>query len=111
MIEACKGLSLNELALKNDREVIGNVFSMACPIGGSWPSLLYLANKYIDSPFEALRANAMVGGENVHRGGVLGPIVGSLNPDDAALAEHFGNLLHAKEIDAEIIAAVEAALI
>ena len=90
---------------------MGNIFSKACPIENSWPSLLFLANKYFDqSPLEALKANAMVGGDNVHRGAVLGTIVGSLNPEDGAIAAQFANLVHAQEIDAEILAAVEAAL-
>lgn len=101
----------DDLAFKPDREVVGGVFSMACPIENSWPSLLFLASKYFDqSPLQALKANAFVGGENVHRGAVLGTIVGTLNPEDATIAEHFANLVHAKEIDAEILAAVEAAL-
>ena len=106
----CEELNFDELALKDDRDVVGPVFAKSCPIEFSWPALLFLAHKYYDNPFEALRANAMVGGENVHRGGILGPIIGSLNPDDATMAENFGKLVHAKDIDAEILAAVETAL-
>ena len=50
-----------------DTEVIGGTFTSACYIDGSLPSLLYLANKYADSPREALIANTNVGGENCHR--------------------------------------------
>ena len=91
------------LAGKPDREVVGRYFSPACYIDGSWPSLLFFAYKYNEAgTFEALKANAMVGGDNVHRGAVLGTIMGALYPYDETIAAHFANLVHFKEIDEEI---------
>lgn len=99
------------LAGKQDRNVVGQFFSPACYIDGSWPSILFFAYKYHNTnAFEALKANAMVGGDNVHRGAVLGTIMGALNPYDETITSHFANLLHAKEIDEEIKAAVNAAI-
>lgn len=91
------------LAGKPDREVVGRYFSPACYIDGSWPALLFFAYKNLETnTFEALKANAMVGGDNVHRGAVLGTIMGALNPYDETISGHFANLIHAKEIDEEI---------
>lgn len=47
--------------------VIGGVYSPACYIEGSFPSLLYLAFVHAESPRDALVANTNVGGENCHR--------------------------------------------
>jgi ADP-ribosylglycohydrolase len=71
-------INLENLVSKacNDFDVVGNQFSTACYISESWPSLLFLAYKYIDKPSEALIANTNLGGDNVHRGIVLGIILG-----------------------------------
>lgn len=72
------GMALPELMGKvhSDNDVVGRVFSSACYIRDSWPSTLYLAYKYADKPTAALLANANLGGDNVHRGSVLGIILG-----------------------------------
>jgi len=72
------GLDLNSLTSKarSDRDVVGGRYSTACYITDSWPSLLYLAFKYVDNPKAGLIANANLGGDNVHRGSVLGVILG-----------------------------------
>jgi ADP-ribosylglycohydrolase len=59
-----------------DRKVIGRVFTSACYIDGSLPSLLYLAYKYADEPALGLISNTNVGGENCHRGLALGALLG-----------------------------------
>jgi ADP-ribosylglycohydrolase len=61
---------------RDDRDVVGGRFSTACYISESWPSLLYLAFKYHDQPKTALLVNTNLGGDNVHRGAVLGVITG-----------------------------------
>jgi len=50
----------------------GGRYSTACYITDSWPSILYLAYKYADDLQAALLANTNLGGDNVHRGAVLG---------------------------------------
>jgi ADP-ribosylglycohydrolase len=60
---------------RSDRDVVGGTYSTACYISDSWPSLLYLAFKYLDDPKSALLANTNLGGDNVHRGAVMGGIV------------------------------------
>lgn len=79
--KASINLDLSELTAKNysDFEVVGGVFTSACYISGSWPSVLYFAYKYGGDLEQALIANTNVGGDNVHRGAVLGAIVGMAN--------------------------------
>lgn len=59
-----------------DTDVIGGMFSPACYIEDSFPSLLYLAYRYHNSIEDALIANTNVGGENAHRGSALGALMG-----------------------------------
>jgi hypothetical protein len=88
----------------DDNDVIGGVFAKACPINDSWPSLLYLAYKYHTDSSAALLANTNVGGENCHRGSVLGVVMGLLNAD--GLDELFSQLTHKEEITREIHAVI-----
>lgn len=84
----------------DDNDIIGGVYSKACPISDSWPSLLYLAYKYKDDSKSALLANTNVGGENCHRGSVLGVILGLSNAD--GLDDFFGELKDKQAITDEI---------
>ena len=59
-----------------DNQVVGRLFSTACYISDSWPSVCYLACKYGHDPDMALLRNTNLGGENAHRGAVLGSIAG-----------------------------------
>ena len=74
------GLDLAALVRKgrDDRDIVGRVFSSACYISDSWPSVLYLVYKYRDDPRAGLLANANAGGDNVHRGALLGVLFGLL---------------------------------
>jgi ADP-ribosylglycohydrolase len=81
LLEASKGSARADLAalLKRnlpDTQVVGEVFSRACYISDSWPVVLYLACKYQNDPWQALRVNTNIGGDNVHRGIVLGTLLG-----------------------------------
>ncbi len=83
-----------------DLHVIGRHYSSACYITDSWPSMLYLATKYQTSVESALIANTNVGGENAHRGAVLGSIVGLINGTTAT--DLYDQLLHKDTITTEI---------
>ena len=62
---------------QTDRDVIGGLLSPACYIDQSFPAVLYLAARYPDD-FEAAQiANANAGGDNCHRGAVLGALLGA----------------------------------
>ncbi len=84
----------------DDNDIIGGVFAKACPIKDSWPSLLYLAYKYTADSKAALLANTNVGGENCHRGSVLGVIAGLSSSN--GLDELFSLLVNAEQIEHEI---------
>jgi ADP-ribosylglycohydrolase len=59
--------------------VIGERLSTACYVEDAIPAVLYLAWKYHDDPRCGLIANTMAGGDNVHRGAVLGSLLGLEN--------------------------------
>jgi ADP-ribosyl-[dinitrogen reductase] hydrolase len=60
----------------SDHEVIGGLLSPACYIDQSFPSTLYLVARYHNDFEAALIANTNVGGDNCHRGAILGAILG-----------------------------------
>lgn len=60
-----------------DEQVVGACLSTACYLPDS--AVLYLALKYHDRPEDGLVANTNLGGENVHRGSVLGCLLGAEN--------------------------------
>ncbi len=61
---------------RGDAYVVGRVYSLACYITDSWPSVCYLAARYGQTPEKAMLINTNLGGENAHRGSVLGTLVG-----------------------------------
>lgn len=96
------GLNLSKLLAKarDDREVVGGLFSSACYISDSWPSALYLAGKYLTNPRQALLANTNLGGDNVHRGAVLGVILGLATAH--TVAEDYEELADKESLNVEI---------
>jgi hypothetical protein len=72
--------------------------------------MLYMAGHYAGSMDEGLLDNANCGGENVHRGAVLGALWGAHNGSEAA-SSRFAAQLHDKEaLAVEIDAFVDAVL-
>ena len=63
-----------------DRTIIGTIISRACYIAEAFPAALYLAWKYHDDFRSAVVANAKVGGDNCHRGAVVGSLVSLSDP-------------------------------
>jgi ADP-ribosylglycohydrolase len=100
--KASTGLDLPALVEKkyDDRYVVGSLFSTACYISGSWPSVLYLAYKYSAEPKQALLINTNLGGDNVHRGAILGVIMGLISA--ATVDEFFDSLVDRELISTEI---------
>jgi ADP-ribosylglycohydrolase len=88
---------------REDATVVGGKYSLACYIDSSWPVVLYLAHKYLDDPLQGLLQNTNLGGENCHRGAVLGTILGAASGCRLAL---FDQLLRADLIQEEIAAAL-----
>ena len=62
---------------QSDQAVIGGLLSPACYIEHSLPAALYLAARYPDDIEAALIANTNAGGDNCHRGAVLGALLGA----------------------------------
>lgn len=104
-LQACgkrAGLDLAALVAKGrgDRDIVGRMFSSACYISDAWPSVLYFAFKYQGHTKAGLVANTNVGGDNVHRGAVLGVILGLVQ--DTAELPDFENLRDAQSLQQEI---------
>jgi len=55
--------------------------------------MLHFASKYADNFEEAVLANANCGGENVHRGCVLGALLGA-NVGESGIPAHLKSGLH-----------------
>jgi len=96
------GIDLPALISKkrDDREVIGQLYSPACYIDGAWPGILYLLYKYWDQPEAALLANTNLGGDNVHRGAVLGVLLGLVHGQ--TVERWYSALVDREQIDQEI---------
>lgn len=93
--KAVPGVKLEKLLSKKsgDAAIVGGTFSTACYISDSWPSVCFLAAKYYEAPGKALLINTNLGGENAHRGAVLGSLVGvALGQFDESLFEQLLNL-------------------
>jgi ADP-ribosyl-[dinitrogen reductase] hydrolase len=73
------GFPFSKWLQREDTYVIGSRLSTACYVDQAVPAVIYLALKYADRPEEALIVNTNIGGDNVHRGGVLGALLGAAN--------------------------------
>jgi ADP-ribosyl-[dinitrogen reductase] hydrolase len=83
---------LDDLARAADRKVIGEMISPACYIGESLPAGLYLSWKYRERFSDGIIANARVGGDNCHRGAVVGSLLAACNGvPDKWLTEKIAN--------------------
>ena len=63
-----------------DRQVIGSILSPACYLPESMVASLYLVWKYRGQFALGLQANAEAGGDNCHRGAVVGALLGAIGP-------------------------------
>jgi len=77
-----------------DDAVVGRRLSTACYVEDSVPSVLYLALKYHDEPEKGLIVNTNLGGDNVHRGAVLGALLGAENGLEAFPSRWVKGLRH-----------------
>jgi len=64
---------------EEDNHVVGGRFSAACYVEDAMPSSLYLAWKYQDDFAAGIIANTMAGGDNCHRGAVVGSVLAAAN--------------------------------
>ena len=68
--------NLRKWASLDDRLVVGEKLSTACYLPDSFLASVYLSWKYHDNFHSGVIANARVGGDNCHRGVVVGSILG-----------------------------------
>lgn len=64
---------------KTDREVVGDLLTPACYLPESMTAACYLCWKYQTDPGKGFQANAEVGGDNCHRGAVVGSLLSIAN--------------------------------
>ena len=105
LIECSKSLGMRRLPSGNRKDEI-----TACYLDSSLPSTLDMVAKYSSgSVWDGVLANANVGGENVHRGSILGAVLGarSTSSDSSKLQE---GLYNEKELQEEFDAFVHAVL-
>lgn len=95
-------------SVRDDREIIGGRYSSACYIDGAWPGILYLLYKYHSDPAAGLLANTNLGGDNVHRGAVLGVLLGLTTAQ--AIEHWFDALVEHQAIAQEIDGLVNPAV-
>ena len=70
-----------------DRIVVGRILSPACYIPDAFPAALFLAWRHADEFRAGVVANASVGGDNCHRGAVVGSLLGVAGTIPADLVE------------------------
>jgi len=75
-----------------DEVVIGHRVSPACYIEDAFPASLYLAWKYAGDFEAGVIANTNVGGDNCHRGAVVGALLGAGAGIDGIPARFIGHL-------------------
>jgi ADP-ribosyl-[dinitrogen reductase] hydrolase len=63
-----------------DDVVVGSLLSPACYIQDAFPAALFLAWRHAGDFAAGVRANALVGGDNCHRGAVVGALLGASAP-------------------------------
>lgn len=75
-LEYLRGPIARYAASEEPARVIGRHYSPACYLDGALPATFYLALRYAGAPREGLIENVMAGGDNCHRGAVLGALFG-----------------------------------
>ena len=86
---------LEAWAQRPDEEIIGSILSPACYLKDAFPASIFLAWKYSNNLESALIANTNLGGDNCHRGIVVGALVGA---SGAAIPLHWAKNLVCREI-------------
>ena len=86
-----------------DAQVVGGLYSPACYISDSLPSILYLGARHSSSGVsKALLANANVGGDNCHRGAALGALLGAALGNQSIEPHWIQGLSHEPQLSSEI---------
>ncbi|MGJ3244155.1 MAG: ADP-ribosylglycohydrolase family protein [Opitutales bacterium] len=87
-------------AHKEPMQVLGPEVSTACYLEDAVPATLYLALKFEDAFASGIIANTRCGGDNCHRGAVLGALLGAANGAEQVPAEWADGLTAAPDLEA-----------
>ncbi len=87
---------------ESDEVVIGQRVSSACYIDDAFPASLFLAWKYATNFEAGIVANANVGGDNCHRGAVVGALLGVSMGIDGVPARFYEGLQGAKILENQL---------
>ncbi|MGF1448302.1 MAG: ADP-ribosylglycohydrolase family protein [Opitutales bacterium] len=83
----------------DDRYVVAHELGRGPLCEEAIPLILYLAIKYHADPELALATNASLGGDNAHRGAILGALLGAVNGCEAIPGEWVEGLTACAELD------------
>jgi ADP-ribosyl-[dinitrogen reductase] hydrolase len=78
---------------KKEEEIVGNHFSPACYIEDAFPASIFITVKYAGRFREGLQANVRLGGDNCHRGVVVGALLGAIGGEENIPAHWIKNLV------------------
>ncbi len=93
-LQRFSGFPFAAVSARDDEDVGRNVFSTACYLQQSLPLTLYLAWKYQEDPEQALVVNTNLGGDNCHRGAVLGALLGAMHGEQVWPRRWMDGLVH-----------------
>mmetsp|Transcript_13957 Transcript_13957/g.16092 ORF Transcript_13957/g.16092 Transcript_13957/m.16092 type:complete len:422 (-) Transcript_13957:176-1441(-) len=92
------GIDFAELAKKDDDEVGGKLYKLTCEVPDSFPLSLFFVYKYADDIKAGFLANANMGGSNVGRAAVIGPLLGAQKKALSIEASMIRGLKDSKEL-------------
>ena len=96
---------LPSLAKLSDPQVIHNIIGTVCYVEHGLPLCFYLMFKYGNSFIGCLEKNAKAGGDSVHRGAIIGAVLGaaghSIHP------KYKKSLLNYPELDKNVVAFIQ----
>lgn len=87
-----------------DETVVGERYAIACPLRDALPATLFLAVKYAGAPRDGLLSNVRLGGDNCHRGAVLGTLLGAASGMDALPPDWLGGLYAHRVLNGQLAA-------
>lgn len=88
--------------VKVDSQVCGVKYPITCGVQGALPEVFFLGAKYAADPVQGLLMNAQVGGDNCHRGILLGSLYGVAFGAQSWKGQWIDKLHDVKEIENEI---------
>jgi ADP-ribosylglycohydrolase len=83
----------------SDEEVVGKLVSNACYLEDALPATYYLALRYTDNFEQGMISNTHLGGDNCHRGVVLGAILGAAGGCENIPGDWVGGLVNQANLD------------